>query len=74
MSEKRKYSLTVLPDDTEKFTTSNCNCDVCKSMAAAQVEWDSFETKTNLQKRMKKSIAKIERQIRKNNKNNKNTN
>jgi hypothetical protein len=63
MSKKRKYSLSVLPDDTEKFTKSKCDCDVCKSMHLAQKEWDLFEAKTNLQKRMKKAVSNIEKKL-----------
>jgi len=65
MSEKRKYSLTVLPDDTEKFTESQCDCHVCKQMHLAQVEWELFEAKTNLQKRMKKTINRLEKKLSK---------
>lgn len=73
MSGKRNYSLTVLPDnETEEFTNSKCDCDVCKSMHLAQIEWEQFEPKTKLQKRMKKSVANIEKRLLKKIKNNNN--
>lgn len=72
MSGKRRYSLTVLPDnETEEFTKSKCDCDLCKSMHLAQIEWEQFEPKTNLQKKMKKSVSNIEKQLLKKNKNTK---
>ena len=61
MSPKRKYSVIVTPDDDgERFSLSNCNCDVCKSMHNSQVEWDSFIPTTKLQYRMKRVIEKLE--------------
>ena len=69
MGTKRKYSVTVIPDnEVEEFSTSSCSCRECTLMHMAQVEWDSFIPKTNLQRRMKKVIANIEL---KNNNNNK---
>lgn len=40
---------------------SECVCDFCKSMRQADKEWDTFIPKTNLQKRMKKVVKKIEK-------------
>jgi hypothetical protein len=68
MSSKREYTFTVIPDkETEKFTVSNCSCEICKSMNNTQIEWDSFSPKTNLQKRMKKTIKVLEKKIVKKN-------
>jgi hypothetical protein len=62
MSGKRNYSLTVVSDEkTEQFSVSKCDCDKCKSMHLSQIEWDIFKPKTQLQKRMKKVISKIEK-------------
>lgn len=61
MGTKRKYSVTVIPDnEVEEFSTSSCSCRECTLMHMAQVEWDSFIPQTNLQRRMKKVIANIE--------------
>ena len=58
---KREYSVTITPDiEGEKFTHSDCNCDICKSMHIAQVEWDTFTPKTKLQFRMKEVINKLD--------------
>ena len=58
---KRKYSVTITPDiEGEKFTPSECNCDTCKSMHMAQVEWDTFTPKTELQFRMKEVVNKLD--------------
>jgi hypothetical protein len=62
MSGKRNYSLTVVSDEeTEQFSVSKCDCDICKRMHLSQIEWDIFKPKTHLQKRMKKVIRKIEK-------------
>ena len=64
MSLKKNYSVTVVPDkEVEGFCTSSCNCDVCRSIHIAQMEWDSFKPKTRLQHRMKDVVAKIENNI-----------
>jgi hypothetical protein len=63
MSSKRKYSVTVTPDqEGEKFSPSVCNCRVCKDMHVAQIEWDTFTPDTGLQKRMKEIIEKLEKE------------
>lgn len=58
----REYSVTVIPDNetNETFTSSKCDCPTCKRMHAAQVEWDTFTPRTNLQRGMKEAIARIE--------------
>lgn len=62
----KTYSVTILPDtQTENFTLSLCKCDVCERIHAAQIEWETFTPKTQLQKRMKSSIYKIEKKIKK---------
>ena len=62
MSGKRNYSLTVVSDEeTEQFSVSKCDWDICKRMHLSQIEWDIFKPKTHLQKRMKKVIRKIEK-------------
>jgi len=61
MGTKRKYSVTVIPDnEAEQFSTSSCNCRECTLMHIAQLEWDSFIPETKLQHHMKKVIADIE--------------
>ena len=63
MSTKRKYSVTVLPDnDAEKFSRSSCNCDFCLKMHASDVEWDTFKPNTRLQYRMKEIVSKLQNQ------------
>ena len=58
---KDKHSVTILPDkEGEKFSHSNCNCDECRKMHLAQLEWDTFIPKNRLQKRMMDVIKKIE--------------
>tara|TARA_B100001996_G_scaffold283152_1_gene223448 strand:+ start:527 stop:772 length:246 start_codon:yes stop_codon:yes gene_type:complete len=64
MSLNKEYSVTVVPDrEAEPFSTSLCNCDICRSMHNAQIEWDSFQPKTRLQSRMKDVVSKIEADI-----------
>jgi hypothetical protein len=66
MSTKRKYSVIVTPDNEgERFTPSQCNCNACKSMHIAQIEWDTFIPKTELQFRMKEVVRKIEKKKKK---------
>ena len=60
MGAKRKYSVTVVPNEEEKFTSSKCKCDACRSMHLSQLEWETFVPKTKLQTRMKNVINKIE--------------
>ena len=55
----KEYSVTVVSDD-EKFTSSKCKCLSCKKMHISQVEWDAFTPRTNLERRMKEVIARIE--------------
>ena len=63
MSTKRKYSVTVLPDnDGEKFSRSSCNCHFCLKMHASDVEWDTFKPNTRLQYRMKEIVSKLQNQ------------
>ena len=54
----RAYSVPDSKD--EEFTSSNCDCSSCKKMHDSQVEWDSFTPRTNIQRRMKEAIARIE--------------
>jgi len=66
MSTKRKYSVTVTPDkEGEKFTPSLCTCDVCRSMHASQLEWDTFTPTTELQFRMIDVVKKLEKTTKK---------
>lgn len=58
---KRQYEVIVTPDnEEEKFTPSECNCDMCRSMHNAQLEWDTFIPTTELQFRMKEVVNKLE--------------
>jgi hypothetical protein len=67
MSAKRKYSLTITEDDeTEKFTDSKCVCDFCKSIHHSNSEWNIFQPKNQLQKRMKKVVKRLEKTVKKN--------
>jgi hypothetical protein len=64
-TNKRKYSVTVIPDEErEPFSPSSCNCKECTMMHIAQIEWDTFKPETILQRRMMTVIAKIERDIK----------
>ena len=46
---------------------SDCNCVQCNQMRLASLEWDSYQPTTNLQRRMKEVVKKIEdREERKN--------
>ena len=60
---ERQYSVTIVPDDEEKFTPSTCVCKDCDLTHKAQLEWDTFTSKTHLQKRMKQIVDKIEKDI-----------
>lgn len=65
MDSKRKYSVTVIPDEEgENFIPSSCKCKECKLMHSAQIEWDTFKPETILQKRMKAVVSKIEKDIK----------
>jgi allantoicase len=71
MSTKRKYSVTVIPDnDAEQFSPSACNCEKCKEIHLSQLDWETFVPKTKLQLRMKHVIAKLEKDILTNNNHN----
>jgi hypothetical protein len=61
MSTKTLYSVNVIPDkEGEKFSPSFCKCKDCMIMHSTQLEWDTFTSKTKLQKRMMAVISKIE--------------
>lgn len=67
MSDKRKYSLIITEDEeTEKFSESKCDCDFCKSVHQSNLEWNTFQPKNRLQKRMKKIVKRLEKRVRKN--------
>ena len=57
-SKKKKKSLGQSLGET--FTRSECDCDICKSMHIAQLEWDTFTPKTKLQFKMKKVVQSIQ--------------
>lgn len=64
MGTKRMYSVSVIPDkEGEIFSQSFCNCEQCRIMHAAQLEWDSFIPTTQLQRNMKNIVSKIETRI-----------
>ena len=64
MSNKQKYSFTVIPDEEgESFTPSSCDCKACTTMHATQLEWDTFTPRTHLQRGMKEVIARIAARI-----------
>ena len=64
MKTERTYDFSVIEDkDCEKFSLSKCTCDQCLYMHLAQKEWDNFKPKTNLQKRMKRAVKKIEENL-----------
>ena len=50
----------IITEDKDDFVESECACNVCQSMNDVDEEWDSFTPQTNLQKRMKDVIGKIE--------------
>lgn len=46
--------------EKDKFTKSECACEFCVGMNQAQLDWCDFKAKSELQKNMKRVIAKIE--------------
>jgi hypothetical protein len=59
------YSFIEISDsESEPFSKSSCECSFCQEMHASTVDWDVFTPSTNLQKRMKKIINKIEKRPR----------
>jgi len=46
------------PEDS--FTKSDCKCQFCVNMNQAQLDWNGFKISSELQKNMKRVIAKIE--------------
>jgi hypothetical protein len=61
MSRGRK--VIIVHDEQETFTRSNCDCNFCASMHNSIQEWDTFVPETNLQRRMKETVARIENRI-----------
>lgn len=58
---RKSYGVIVVRDESqEHFTKSNCNCGFCNAMHASVAEWDTFVPETNLQRRMKETVARIE--------------
>lgn len=55
--------VIVTHDESETFTRSSCSCSFCLGMHASVLEWDRFVPETNLQKRMKETVASIEQRI-----------
>lgn len=55
--------LTIVPDETETFTKSTCNCEFCESMHKSVNDWEMFIPTTILQQKMKTTIANIEHKI-----------
>ena len=60
----------IITEDKADFVEWECACNVCQSMNDVDEEWDSFTPKTNLQKRMKDVIARIETREKKKRKKN----
>lgn len=52
--------VIVTHDESETFTRSTCPCSFCLGMHASVLEWDRFVPETNLQRRMKETVATIE--------------
>ncbi len=50
----------IITEDKDDFMESECACKVCQSINDVDEELDSFTPETNLQKRMKDVIARIE--------------
>ena len=46
----------VEDDKIEKFSTSECNCGMCKCLNNIYIRWDKFIPKSNIEKHMKKYI------------------
>lgn len=61
MSDKKR-KLIIDTKDEVPFTRSLCSCEVCTDMNNQNDNWEkiSANPKTQLQKRMKKVISKIE--------------
>ena len=58
---KRKYKSFIVPDNEgEPFTRSNCKCEFCLHMHNCNVEWESFICRTQLQRRLKEVVSKLE--------------
>ena len=55
----RKVKI-IKEDEKDKFTKSECVCEFCVSMNQAQLDWNGFKISSELQKNMKRVIAKIE--------------
>ena len=59
---KRKYRSIVIPDDQgEPFSRSDCKCEFCRHMHNCSVEWESFICRTQLQRRMKAVVEKLQK-------------
>ena len=59
---KRKYKSIIVPDDeNEPFSRSNCECEFCIHMHLCNVEWESFICHTQLQRRMKDVVEKLQK-------------
>jgi hypothetical protein len=59
MESSKKYDLIITKDD-EKFTPSECTCTFCTETSKLNLEWNTLVPTTNLQKRMKTVIERIE--------------
>jgi len=57
---ERKIIITADNEPTDKFTQPICTCETCKGMNTGSIEWETFSTKNNLQRRMKEVVARIE--------------
>lgn len=53
-------SLTIVDSD-EEFTTSKCDCEICKEMNNSNDTWSTFVPSTPLEKRIVKTVNRIEK-------------
>lgn len=59
---KKRTRRVLVTSKPKPFNKSDCDCDFCFDMERSNREWDSFEVKTNLQRRMKEVVERIEQE------------
>ena len=64
-----KKKVIIVDNESEKFTHSDCNCNVCMEMRTGySSSWDNWVPRTSGEKYYKSQIDKIEKKYTKNNK------
>ncbi len=54
--EEEEDDFFVDDDKIQPFSTSNCDCGMCKCLNNIYIRWETFIPKSNLEKHMKKYI------------------